>query len=178
MSIASVVWLQVWEKQGEAYLTLGLYVDLNEKESDDTLPISEDPAFAPVVPATVPTSPMFSQMVDSSEGDDEYDSRNKVEVPPESSSKVMSSRIPGPPAANGIALANSSSGSRPLKEAIISKGIGSRMPTYVEMRAGPSEISAIEQVRRGLTPPHTRQVTSGQLKTPFAILSSTQIIQN
>lgn len=46
--------MQLWEKNGELYLTLGLYVDLNEDEDTPALPLATDPDFA--LPERVPPS--------------------------------------------------------------------------------------------------------------------------
>ena len=58
---------QVWEKNGQHYLTLGLYVDLNEDNlsaadlADGVLPMADDPAF--VLPDRVPTADIFADKV-------------------------------------------------------------------------------------------------------------------
>lgn len=57
--------LQVWEKHGQAYLTLGLYVDLNEGTQGSfkgEFPMAEDPAF--VLPDLVETADIFAGVGD------------------------------------------------------------------------------------------------------------------
>ena len=59
--------LQVWEKNGQHYLTLGLYVDLNEDNlsaedlAEGVLPMADDPAF--VLPDRIPTADIFADKV-------------------------------------------------------------------------------------------------------------------
>lgn len=93
--------LQVWEKHGQAYLTLGLYVDLNEGTQGSCkgdLPMAEDPAF--VLPNLVETADIFAGVGDLASSDRELkDGRERQAADETAAGMVMRgkpSRLPTP----------------------------------------------------------------------------------
>jgi hypothetical protein len=87
--------MQLWEKNGELYLTLGLYVDLNEDDETTALPMATDPDFA--LSERVPPSSIFPTAQDdpAPEGDN-------MKTEPVIPSATPQTRGPGPFAAEDL----------------------------------------------------------------------------
>lgn len=96
--------MQVWEKHGQAYLTLGLYVDLNEGgrvSCKAELPMAEDPAF--VLPGLVRTADIFAGVGDLAVSDSEAEGsgHNRQMADETAAAKLMNGRASRVPTASG-----------------------------------------------------------------------------